>query len=43
MIKLGANYLVIANPVPSDSEFAKKYEIVESTPQYIIFNLNKQK
>jgi hypothetical protein len=43
MVKLGANYLVIANPVPSDFDFAKKYEIVESTPQYIIFNLNKQK
>jgi thymidylate kinase len=43
MIKLGANYLVIANPVQSDSNFAKKYEIVESTPQYILFNLNKQK
>ncbi len=37
--KLGADFLVIANPVSSDFEFATKYMVIEQTPQYIIFNL----
>jgi len=42
MIKLGADFLVIANPVPSDFDFATKYKIVEQKPEYIIFNLRNQ-
>ncbi len=39
MIKLGADYLVIANPLPSDFSFARAYRIVKRTNQYVIFNL----
>ena len=39
MVKLGADYLVIANPVPSDFVFAKDYKIVSQSPQYVIFDL----
>ena len=41
MIELGADYLVLANPVPSDFDFAKEYLIVEKTPEYVIFDLHK--
>ncbi|HSX09822.1 MAG TPA: hypothetical protein VLF93_06730 [Candidatus Saccharimonadales bacterium] len=40
MIKLGANYLVLANPTSSDMQFGKTYKIIARTPQYVIFNLN---
>ncbi len=39
--ELGADYLVIANPTPSDSNFEKDYQIIESTSQYVIFDLHK--
>lgn len=41
MINMGADFLVIANPTESDLNFGHNYEIVEQTPQYIIFNLHK--
>ena len=41
MIKMGADYLVIANPTPSDSNFENDYQILEKTPQYVIFDLHK--
>jgi hypothetical protein len=40
--KLGAQYLVIANPTPSDDYYKSRYLIVESTSQYIIFDLTKK-
>ena len=42
MIELGADYLAIANPVPSDFIFAKEYKILEQTEQYVIFDLRKK-
>lgn len=39
--ELGADYLVIANPTPSDANFEKDYQILEKTPQYVIFDLHK--
>jgi hypothetical protein len=41
MVKLGADYLVLANPTKADDLFKKTYKIVESTDQYIIFDLHK--
>jgi hypothetical protein len=43
MIKMGADYLVIANPVPMDFVFAKNYKTVKSVPEYVIFDLRKTK
>lgn len=42
MIQMGADYLVIANPVASDLNFGKTYKIVAQTSQYIIFNLRQK-
>lgn len=42
MIKMGADYLVLANPTSSDMYFAKFYKIVAKTDQYIIFNLREK-
>ena len=40
MIEMGAEYLVIADPVESDLEFGNEYEVVENKSEYIIFKLN---
>lgn len=40
--ELGADYLAIANPKPSDSFFKKDYFVVEEKSQYIIFDLKKR-
>jgi len=42
MVQMGADYLVIANPVASDLNFGKTYKIVARTSQYIIFNLRQK-
>jgi len=40
--KLGADYLIIANPTPTDfSGFGKEYQIVSSTKQYLLIDLHK--
>lgn len=39
--ELGADYLVLTNPTPSDSYFAKSYFILDQTSQYVIFDLRK--
>lgn len=38
--KLGADYLVIANPKSSDDAIKKEYKVVASTTQYILFDLH---
>lgn len=40
--KMGAQYLVLANPIASDMLFAKQYKVVIHTNQYVIFNLNSK-
>lgn len=42
MIKMGARYLVFANATREDQNFGKEYKIIESTPEYIIFDLLKK-
>jgi 4-amino-4-deoxy-L-arabinose transferase-like glycosyltransferase len=42
MVQMGADYLVIANPVASDLNFGKTYKIVAETSQYVIFNLRQK-
>ena len=39
MIKLGAKYLIFANPSESDLEFSKRYKIVDQKDEYIIYDL----
>lgn len=41
MIKMGADYLVLVNPTVNDKGFAKKYQLVSETKQYILFDLKK--
>jgi 4-amino-4-deoxy-L-arabinose transferase-like glycosyltransferase len=40
--KLGADYLVIANPKQPDYDLAKQYKVVSSTQDYILFNLREK-
>jgi hypothetical protein len=42
MIEKGADYLVLVNPTEQDMAFEKDYKVVEKTPQYVIFDLNKK-
>lgn len=42
MIKMGAGYLVLANPTSVDLNLGKTYKIVSQTPQYVIFNLRQK-
>jgi len=42
MIKLGADYLVLANPNPKDYDIGKSYKIVSATNDYILFNLHEK-
>jgi hypothetical protein len=42
MVQMGADYLVIANPIASDLNFGKTYKIVAETSQYVIFNLRQK-
>ncbi len=40
MIKMGARYMAIVNPTPNDlSGFGKEFEVVASSPQYLILKL----
>ena len=39
--KMGAHYLVLANPTASDMVFAKDYKVLVHTSQYVIFDLNE--
>ncbi len=41
LVGLGADYLIFANPTPSDLTFSKKYEVFDQAPEYIIYDLNK--
>jgi hypothetical protein len=42
LIKDGADYLVLVSPAEKDYEIGKKFRIVESSPDYIIFDLSKR-
>jgi len=42
MIKMGADYLVLANPTSVDMGLGKTYKVIAHTSQYVIFDL-KQK
>ena len=42
LVKMGADYLVLANPTESDLNFGKTYKIIAHTSQYIIFNLRQK-
>jgi hypothetical protein len=42
LIKMGASFLVLANPSPADLEIGKTYKIVAQSPQYVIFNLSEK-
>lgn len=39
MVKMGASYLVLANPTPQDKMLAKDYKVVSQAPEYILFDL----
>src|SRR3989344_565857 len=39
MVKMGADYLVLANPTPVDLGLGNTYQIIEKTSQYVIFKL----
>lgn len=44
LIKMGAGYLVFANPTKEDQNYQKDYKLIKSTGDYIIFDLiNKNK
>lgn len=40
-VKAGANYIVFADPIPSDLELKKYFETVDEGPNYLILNINK--
>jgi len=42
MIKMGADYMVIANPTTADLGFSKTYKVVVETNEYVIFNLRQK-
>lgn len=42
LIKMGADYLILVNPSIADLEIGKTYKIVESTKEYVIFDLHKK-
>ena len=42
MVKMGADYLVLANPTVADINLGKTYKIVAQTSQYIILNLRQK-
>lgn len=41
LIKMGADYLVFTNPKKQDFELGKKYKILNSSEQFIIFDLRQ--
>ncbi len=42
LIKVGADYMVFFNPKPSDFEFGSKYKVVESSSDFLLFNLREK-
>ena len=42
MVKMGADYLIFANPTKDDQNYGKTYKLVASTADYIIFDLRKK-
>ena len=42
MVQMGASYLILVNPTTADLEIGKIYKKVESTNQYVIFNLKEK-
>lgn len=42
LIKLGADYLVLANPKEQDYNIGKQYKIVSATKDYILFDLHRK-
>jgi hypothetical protein len=42
MIQMGADYLVLANPTPTDVQLGKTYKIVAQTAQYVLFDLRQK-
>ncbi len=41
LIKMGADYLVLANPTEVDLNLGQTYKIISQTPQYVIFDLRQ--
>lgn len=39
---MGASYMVLVNPKPSDYDIGKQYKIISSTNEYILFDLHKK-
>lgn len=42
MVKMGADYLVLANPTKDDEKISQDYKVVKETPDYILFNLHQK-
>lgn len=42
MIDMGADYIVIADPVPADQNFGNDYKIIVSKPEYMIIDLHQK-
>lgn len=42
LVKLGADYLVLANPKQADYDIGKTYRIVSATKDYILFDLHEK-
>jgi len=42
MVGLGADFLVIADPKPSDFDFEKNYRILDKSDKYVIFDLRNK-
>ena len=41
LIKMGADYMLIVNPKSFDYSYQKTYKVVESKPEFILFNLRE--
>lgn len=42
MVKMGADYLVLANPTKDDEKIAKEYKVIKRTPDYLLFDLHQK-
>ena len=42
LIKMGADYLVFINPKKEDFGVGKKYKIISSSADYILFDLHQK-
>jgi 4-amino-4-deoxy-L-arabinose transferase-like glycosyltransferase len=42
MVKMGADYLVLANPTKDDEKIAQEYKVIKQTPDYMLLNLHQK-